>query len=238
MRFFRILEDTGLPAAWEITRKEFYRKHHEYGRGMSLLQGRKRLEKLPRSEEIWVFHATDRKTADRFLSKGIHPVEKPGNSAMYSYEQGDSAEFAPGRGLGRGLYVGPSPQDVSGFGRVILAIKTNFRQLKVSPEAKELGDSTGRAALMGGGDTGALLVGKIPARNIIEVGTEGRYPKDAHRELVQAALKRGDSVPEEVLADYPDLISRKNEHVIDMSVTRALLGESFKQIAQQLLFET
>lgn len=193
---------TGSGAPWAQTREEFYKNNVFRAPGTSLLEQAYKLEALPDDAEIWTYLATDRATADKFLAEGIDPEQKPMNLARWRLEHGeDGVEFAPGRGLAGGTYVGGTPQDVSGYGRTILAIRTTKGKLETTPEAEALGNKNGAHALS---VNDAQIKGKIAASDIIEIA-DNRYPGSGHEELVRAALRGGKSVPDKVLADYPDL---------------------------------
>lgn len=198
---------------WNQTREEFYRTNLIVGdKDRPMFQEGLRLSELADDAELWVYHATDRETADKFLSEGIDTSDKPWNLARWRLESGsdEQIEFAPGRGLASGLTIGSTPQDVSGYGRVILAVRVKRGRLETSPEADELGYKRGGEALS---VNDAQIKGKISRTDIIKIA-ENRYPQSGHRELVEAALKAGKKIPTEVLKDYPDLAkySRNDFH--------------------------
>jgi len=140
----------------------------------SLYSEGERIDRLPPEAPLIVYHATDAATAEHFLKEGIDTDEKPSNLARERFEAGEYAEFAPGRGVGAGLYVGGTPQGVEGYGRVLLAIRTTKGALEASPESKEAGNPTPGHALVGG--DGAMIRGKISPSLIREIGERGRYP--------------------------------------------------------------
>ena len=196
-------------APWTQTREEFYVNNVFRAPGTSLLEQAYKLEALPDDAELWTYLATDRATADKFLAEGIDPEQKPMNLARWRLEHGeDGVEFAPGRGLAGGTYVGGTPQDVSGYGRTILAIRTTKGKLETTPEAEALGNKNGAHALS---VNDAQIKGKIAASNIVEIA-DNRYPGSGHEELVRAALRAGKYVPDKVLADYPDLKKFHADH--------------------------
>jgi hypothetical protein len=53
-------------------------------------------------------------------------------------EAGEYAEFEPGRGVGGGLYVAGTPNDASGYGRVMLGIRLKAGDLSSTPEQESL----------------------------------------------------------------------------------------------------
>lgn len=153
---------------------------HVFQKDVNSLERGRKFDALPGTAMIWVFHATDSKTADEILKNGLMISNKRSNLARTRYEQGEYAEFAPGRGLSHGTYVGANPQDVSGYGRRILAFYVQKSQIGVSPEQKELGEkSIGNALALGD----AVLLSDVPPENIFEVGKAGRYPGSAYTEL-------------------------------------------------------
>lgn len=189
---------------WSMTQEEFYKHNVFIAPGISTIEQQKKLEALPDDAVIWAYHATDKKTAEQFLREGIDTSKKPMNLARWRLESGsdDPVEFAPGRGLAAGLTVGGIPQDVSGYGRVILAIKTTKKNIETSPEALELGNKSGMAALA---ISDAQIKGRIRPRDLVLISDSGTYPESGHKELVRAALRMGKKVPRQVLDQYPDL---------------------------------
>lgn len=171
-----------------MSREEFYETHSETKPGMSIIEQGNRIDALPDNTEIWVHHATDPTTAKIFLEEGINTSQKPHNLARMRYEEGEYAEFAPGRGLSPGLTVGATPQGVSGYGRVNLAIKIRKGDLKVSPEQEALGVTSPGQALVA---EDAYVEGFIPPENIIVLGEQGRYPRHAYEEFVEHAKQTG-----------------------------------------------
>jgi hypothetical protein len=167
----------------------------EYGEG-------ERLSALPKHQKMWVWHSTDNEaTAKHFAKHGIKPSEKPSNLARSRYEKGEDAEYAPGRGLSHGTYVGSAPQDVSGYGRHLLAIRVKRGHLKVPPERETLGwkSHQGGHALA---DNDAVITHRVHPKNVHYFGRSDKYPKDAHHEFVQHALRSGHHVPDHVMKDY------------------------------------
>jgi hypothetical protein len=184
---------------WEMSQEEFYRTHPKPGPGYSSYAEGDRIDALPDDTEMWVYHSTDRETAQRFLADGIDPVAKPLNLARIRYEKGEYAEFAPGRGIGRGLYVAATPADASGYGRVTLAIRVRKGDLEPSPEAINLGNKTiGHALAV----NDAMVVTPVPKESIRMIGQPGRYPRPAHDQFVQDAIQEG-RIPSH--PDYPDI---------------------------------
>jgi hypothetical protein len=82
-----------------------------------------------RMDMVTVYHATDAKTAAMLRSRGYVPETK-GRSR---------GEYAPGKGLDAGLYVGATPRAVEGYGRVTLAVSVPRDWLVVPTELAQLG---------------------------------------------------------------------------------------------------
>jgi len=94
---------------------------------------------LPKNEPyVTVHHATDARTAEGLLKDGVIPELKPGSLAAERYEKGEAAEFSPGSGLSRGLYVA-KPGAAESYGRVVLELKIPRSFLEVAPEQHSLG---------------------------------------------------------------------------------------------------
>lgn len=106
--------------------------------------------------DLRVYHATDRSTARVLLNRGFIPETKP-----RAREQG--YDFAPGRGIDTGLYVGASPQAVESYGQVILEIVVPKKVLDVPTELSNLGEKDPMRALRS--HDGAIINTRIPADN-------------------------------------------------------------------------
>jgi len=76
-------------------------------------------------------------------------AEKPGNLNRTRYEAGELEDvfYQPGVGLAPGLTVGLSPQDINGYGRVMVAVNVPWSSIRPSPEAADLGNKTTGHAL-------------------------------------------------------------------------------------------
>lgn len=163
-----------LPEAHEFYRRQIHdRDSHETKLS--------KLRSLGPNDDMWVFHATDQSTADKFVTEGVHQNERPENLAMLNYEAGRPAEYAPGRGLARGSYVGATPFAVEGYGKHILAFKVKPHQIAPSPEQESLGYKTWHEALA---NNDAVVMHDLPAENVFRLG--GRrtmMPADTHTEL-------------------------------------------------------
>lgn len=164
-----------------ITEDEFYKTHKRGTEGV--YEAGQRLDKLPDDTPMYVFHATDKATAGKFAKEGIDTSAKPSNLARERYDRGEYAEFAPGRGLARGVTVAATPDGASGYGRQILAIRIKKGDLKVSPEQSALGVKSPAHALAA---EDANIEGRIDPSNITLVGESGRHPESAYKELIKA----------------------------------------------------
>ena len=140
----RVVGATGKPsssqqAAWPTSKAELD------GRTISLQGGGGWGERVTRDgtpitkdTDMIVYHATDRETAAMLAKEGFDPATKPMNLARMQYEAGEYAEFEPGRGVGGGLYVAGTPNDASGYGRVMLGIRLKAGDLSATPEQESL----------------------------------------------------------------------------------------------------
>jgi hypothetical protein len=106
-----------------------------------------------RERGIFVYHATDAETAAILLRRGFLPETKP-------RPRSSSMDFAPGRGRDAGLYVGKTPESVSGYGRVILKIGVPVRFLEVPSEQASLSVTDPVLALET--HDGAVIQSRIP----------------------------------------------------------------------------
>ncbi len=95
---------------------------------------------------ITVEHSTDRETAKRILRDGVIPQMKPWTLASRRHAAGEAAEFSPGAGVERGLYVG-SKGTTSGFGAVTLHLQVPADWLHIPAEVSALGHTTAGDAL-------------------------------------------------------------------------------------------
>jgi len=126
------------------------KKMERYGDQKLFLPGgkRPRASELAREMKRWrpkyvrgdttVYHSTSRDAAEFMLRNGVIPQLKPWTMAARRYASGDYAEFRPGAGVERGLYVGTS-KSTSGFGPVTLAINVPSKWLEVPAELTSLG---------------------------------------------------------------------------------------------------
>ena len=119
-----------------------------------------------------VYHATDRETADFVLENGFIQQMKPWTLASERYSAGEYAEFAPGAGVERGVYVGAGPSIVSGFGPVVLELKVPYEWLEVPAELTSLGHDSPSGALWT--EHGAVIKRSVHPYMIREYGLEDR----------------------------------------------------------------
>ena len=99
---------------------------------------------------VSVYHATDAETAAMLRTRGYVPETK-GRSR---------GEFAPGKGLDAGLYVGASPRAVESYGRVTLEVEVPRAWLTVPTELAQLGERDPLRALQE--HDGAVLFHALP----------------------------------------------------------------------------
>lgn len=182
---------------------------------------------LPRTSTIDVFYATDGKTASRMEREGIIPALKPTNLAMLRFERGEPAEFAPGRGISRGVYVGATPEEVSGYGRTILRLRVPRSWLEVPPEQEVLGVTDPIAALKT--VDGAVVNRPIPA-SAVEIlvkqnASKRRYLYALHRrsglwETLRDVLPETEQQWVEVFKKDPDVRQKYAYLIVSSSKPR------------------
>jgi len=100
-----------------------------------------------------VYHATDSSTANMLLKRGLIPETKP-------RPRTEEFEYAPGRGIDTGLYVGAGPREVSGYGSVTLEIVVPKKFLEVPTELAQLGETDAMRALRN--HDGAIINHRLP----------------------------------------------------------------------------
>jgi len=121
-------------------------------------------DKLP-GGYITVYHATDRSTAQEFLKRGAIPEMKPRPRVPM--------EYAPGRGVDVGLYVGHSAKAVDSYGPVVLSVAVPKKWLEVPTELSQLGYKDPLRALHE--HDGAIIKKRIPASAFkVVLGKVGR----------------------------------------------------------------
>lgn len=103
--------------------------------------------------DIRVYHATDASTAKQLLRRGFIPETKP-------HARSEDFDYAPGRGIDPGLYVGVSPNAVESYGRAVLEITVPKRLLDVPYELSQLGEKDPMKALRS--HDGAVINTRLP----------------------------------------------------------------------------
>ena len=113
-----------------------------------------------------VYHATTyERDLNTLLTEGVRMSNVPNNLARQRYESGEYAEFAPGAGAGRGLYVARPLYQVFGFGGWVVGIEVGPNDLDFPPEASyERQYGTIDQAL--NSVSGAIIVRDIPASKV------------------------------------------------------------------------
>jgi len=104
--------------------------------------------------DIRVYHATDKATATMLLRRGFIPETK-------SRARSSDYDFAPGRGMDVGLYVGETPASVESYGRATLEIVVPKKLLEVPSELAQLGETNPLRALKT--HDGAIINARLPA---------------------------------------------------------------------------
>ena len=103
--------------------------------------------------DIRVYHATAPSTAQQLLRRGFIPETKP-------RPRSESFDYAPGRGIDAGLYVGATPRQVESYGRATLEIVVPKKFLEVPTELAQLGEKDPIAALKS--HDGAVIRRRLP----------------------------------------------------------------------------
>jgi hypothetical protein len=167
---------------------------------------------LPPGPRVLVHHSTDAETAERLLHDGFIPEAKPMNLARARYEAGEYAEFAPGRGVSGGLYVG-LPGATSGYGQVTLEVSVPRDWLQVPPEQEALGVTDPMQALRS--NDGAVVLAPIPAEAFshgvrenpkLRLAVRGEPGEEPHFEETTGTRPRG--VPDWLMVAPPPRASR------------------------------
>jgi hypothetical protein len=157
-----------------VTRDEFEAANpHAWKSGWKSGERSSAFDSLPDDAEVWAFHGTDDATADAFVREGVDPERKPSTMARRRFEAGEDATFAPGAGLGDGLYVGTDPHNVNGYGRRIVGIKVRKGDVVPSPEQRRLGVKTAGPAMA---VSDAMVRGRIPPERIVDVSSSFNEP--------------------------------------------------------------
>jgi len=110
------------------------------------------LPKPLKGGDLRVYHATDSGTAKMLLRRGFVPETKP--------RPREGFDYAPGRGIDAGLYVGHSPQAVNSYGPATLEVTIPKRLLEVPHELSQLGETNPMKALKS--HDGAVINTRLP----------------------------------------------------------------------------
>jgi hypothetical protein len=123
--------------------------------------------------QLTVFHSYDNlgDEKDALLRYGAEPDAKPMTLARSNYESGEAATYAPGAGVGGGLYVSGDPNSASGYGHNMVAIQVRAGDIVTPPESNVPGGDP-LAALKDG--NGAMIAVPIPPSNIRAFGADRR----------------------------------------------------------------
>lgn len=101
------------------------------------------------NDQIVVYHATTPEVAQILLTQGFDPTKKPQRqptiitddnvAKMLKKEVGDPLDYEPGRGMGKGLYVGVSPKRLTSvFGSAVVRLTIFVSDLTSPPERPRL----------------------------------------------------------------------------------------------------
>lgn len=136
--------------------------------------------------DLIVFHSTEPDNSKLLYKYGFTSEDKPMNLARSRFEAGEPTVFAPGAGLNGGLYVTSDPNQASGYGHDMLAVRVRVGDLSVPVEG---GYTDPVKALISGG-AGAVINGPIPPENIRRFGTDRRMiPKPTINELKDGKIE-------------------------------------------------
>lgn len=154
----------------EATALARWRNKQEFNRRIALRRTAKGLWELTPDQYAarrWVFHGTSRsEDLETLLREGVQMANVPQNPARQRYQRGEYAEYAPGAGVGQGLYVSGSAYTASEYGRHVVAIEIHSdAELALPPEsnARDLADAWKD-------HNGVLVVRDIPADRVFLVG--------------------------------------------------------------------
>lgn len=102
--------------------------------------------------DIRVYHATDASTAKMLTRRGFIPETKP--------RPREGFDYAPGRGIEVGLYVGATPSAVNSYGPATVEVTIPKKLLEVPQELKQLGENNPMKALKS--HDGAVINTRLP----------------------------------------------------------------------------
>ena len=164
----------------------------------------------------WVYHASER--ADAF-KEGVLMANVPQHLARQRFASGTPVEFAPGAGLGQGVYVSGSAQGAEGYGHFMHAFAVPTEHLQVPPELARGGegyrpdDVEYHLDPKRGSGGEALLTHDVERAHVVDMGkitVNGYSGHDLHQ---LQALRRGEHVPEEHMSDrLKDRVKRSKEN--------------------------
>lgn len=183
-------------------------------------------------DEITVYHATDRATADRLLREGARVgaktqrpptiIEDETLAATLRKRVGEPLDYEPGRGQGQGFYVGPDPRHLSQFGDAVVGVRVRVRDLAVPPERAASGRvGPAESLLLNDG----YIAADIPASAMFDATGANPLPAARFAGSTDDALQRAASPPESV----PPAIPRE-----DVPVRRAFKKATDDDLVTQL----
>jgi hypothetical protein len=131
-------------------------------------------------DELTVYHVTSKERASELLKSGFDPANKAegaktivgteAEAKLLGKKVGDALDYEPGRGQGKGVYVGAAPAGLAHYGDTVLAIKVRAGDLSVPPERAAVYRMTpGKSLLLDDG----YIEQKIPASSVKRVSLSG-----------------------------------------------------------------
>ena len=208
----------------ETLRDRFPDRHHASAGKPYWAMSKDEYEAAPGPGRRWVYHASEDPHA---FDDGVHMDRVPNNLARQRYEHGEHAEYAPGNGLGRGVYVGGEAHGVDGYGHFLHAFKVPTSHLAVPPEAQGYRPDDIEHHLKD--HNGALLTHDVAPEDVVNLGRIRNNGFTGHQVHQLNALRAGQSVPEEHLdgkvRDYRDRwlkseASRQSENIEEYRLNR------------------
>ncbi len=164
----------------------------------------------------WVYHASER--PDSF-AEGVKMTNVPQHLVRQRFAKGEAVNFAPGGGLGQGVYVSGEAWGAEGYGHHMHAFSVPMEHLEVPPElAGHRPDdvqyhlSTSRGS---GGE--ALLTHDVAPEHVVNLGRVTVNGYTGHEIHQLNAIRRGEHVPEEHQSDrVKDRVRRAKENGWDV----------------------
>lgn len=176
-----------------------------------------------------VYHGTSNPAdVDKLLTQGVKMSNVPNNIGRQRFERGEYAEYQPGAGVGRGLYVTSSAYTASDYGRHVVAIEVTDADLAVPPESTVPGGSVAEALK---DYNGAMIVRDIPASKVHLVAKNlTHYITEDVWETAQKVGARGEFLRGEAWARTTgDSMPRRSHAAVDYRKLVDALPSSYDQ---------